>query len=793
MLKNFLLVGFRNIRKYFVLSTINILGLALGMASTLLITLFVHHEFTHDTQFECHERIYRISTSFYNLGTFANGPEHLTERLQQFPEVEVTVRIERSNEVLMQSERVNSLEDDVYEVDSTFFNMFNFEFLAGSSSTCLNQNASIVLTESMAFKYFGTTEALGLTLLIGKEKREAIVTGVVMDNNQPTHLKAKIWMPFKSDKPLIGDQNSVNWNSAYTYNYVRLKPGFGRQVLEAKLAQLIKAEVFPTQSEGQSYNDWVASPNAYRLYVQPLTDIYLDSKLKSELSSGGNRTHLFMFVTAACLILALAMVNFINLSMASATSRAKEVGLKKTLGVPGFYLIGQFLTESLLTCIFALGISLIMAESFLVGYQMIMDRLMLPGIFANPQVLIFILGVACLVAIMAGIYPAFYLTSFQAIRVLKGDFSLSGKQGFRSALVIFQFVISLSITAFVIVILKQLTFLQSKDLGFDKENIIAIRHAGALGSRTVAFQNTLKQLPQVASSAFTNLSPAGKSFWIYTYQTSKMTESVTLNTMPCDEHTLETFQIKLLEGRNFNSAVDSTSTVALLNETAVKELMLENPIGASINRKPNVRVIGIVKDFHFKSLHEKIEPLVLVYRPFGDYLTFKLTGNVQSFIKQAEEQWKSFSPDEPIKYTLVEQDFEQHIKKDQDFAKVISFFCALTIIVSCMGLLGLSVFAAEQRTKEIAIRKVLGASVKSILILLNGRFTVHILIAVLISTPLAFYVANQWLSEFAYRISFYWDAFIITAMGIILLVWVTIAVSSWRTMVRNPVDSLRSE
>jgi putative ABC transport system permease protein len=770
-----------------------VFGLALGMASTLIIVLYVHQEFTHDVSFKDHKQIFRVATSFYNLGTFACGPEHLNERLEQFPEIEATVRIEKNNEVVIKNKQNEWIENDVYEVDSTFFQIFDHEFLAGNPFTCLNRPGSIVLSKAIALKYFGTMDVLGETLIVGKKKVEATVKGVVADPINPSHLKATIWMSLNTDEPIFTSQNKVNWNSAYTYNYIKLKQGFGKEALEERILQLIKAEVFPLQGGEQTYDEWIASANAYKLFVQPLSEIYLNSSYRNELSPGGNKNNLLIFTTAAGLLLLLAIVNFINLSTASASNRAKEVGLRKTLGVQRHYLVFQFLVESLLTCLLALGLCLLLAELFLFVYQLTLGQPMLVGIFTNGQVVFWVLAFTFVIAIAAGIYPAFYLTSFQPVKTLKGNFYTSGKQSLRGALVVFQFVISISITAFILIILKQLSFLQNKDLGFDKENILVISKVDKLGSQANAFQTTLKGMSHVKNSAFTSLSPAGSSFWMYTYQTVAMAESVTINTMPCDENVIDVFDIKLLDGRNFDPRLDSVSSVAILNEAAVRDLMLDHPIGEKINQKPETIVIGVVKDFHFKSIHEQIEPLVMVYRPKGSYLTLKLTGNPQPIIDMAQENWIALVPDEPFKYYFVDDAFEQLLKKDKIFAAVISYFCVLTIVISCLGLLGLSLFAAEQRTKEIGIRKVMGASVKSILVLLNNRFTKLIILAIILSIPLSWYVANQWLSRFIYRIYFYWDAFAVTALLMTVLAWIAITTSSWRIVSKNPVETLKCE
>lgn len=787
MLQNYFRVAWRNLVRQLPFSIITILGLALSIACSLVIILYVHRELQYDRHIEGGDRVYRIATSFLNVGTFANGPEHLNERLLQYPEVEVATRIRTRGELLVQSETATFHEKNVYEVDSTFFQVFPLPFLAGDPSTCLNYPGSIVLSDKVAEKYFGSTDALGKTLLLGKEKEPMMVTGIVKTTDDPSHLNVKIWIPLLSRQT-----GNVTWFSAHVYNYVKLRPGFDKGHLENRLVELIKAEVYPVFNNGLSYEDWINTANAYKLYVQPLHDIYLHSKFRFELSPGGNEDNIYIFGGVAALILFLAMVNFVNLSTARAGTRAKEVGLRKTMGSSPAAMIGQFLTESVVTCLVALTLSLFLAELFLLMYQLVIGEPLLPGIFTNWMALAGALVFTCLLGVLAGLYPAFYLTSFQAAKVLKGNYLPKGKPVLRNVLVTFQFTISVCLVAFILIILKQLHYLHNKDLGFDKENLMVISNMDVLRGNKAAFRNELAQLQQVKSVCFTSNAPAGNAFWVSTYQTKEMQESLSLNTMPGDENMLETFGMKLIVGRNFDLRSDTDSTAAILNESAVKELGLnDDPIGVEINR--GLKVIGVVSDFHFKGVQNKIEPLVIRYQKEGFQLALKLSGNINNFIEQAEASWKKFSPDEPFQYSFVDENFARLLKKERTFSKIIAFFSILAIIISCMGLLGLSMFMAAQRTKEIGIRKVLGASVQSVLFLLNKSYTRIILISMVIAVPVTVYLAEQWLSNFAYHITTGWDVFAITLVVVTLLTWLTVGGSSLSTALKNPVETLRYE
>jgi putative ABC transport system permease protein len=793
MWRNYIIIAYRSLQRQLAFSLINITGLALGLTSSLVIILFVYRELNHDRHFKEGDRIYRIATSFLNLGTFANGPVHLNEMLLQYPGVESTARISLYNEYLIESETTQFKEDNVYAVDSTFFKLFNYSFVSGDPLTCLKLN-SIVLTEDIARKYFGTTEAIGETLLVGKEKRPVQVTAIVASNNYPSHFKGEIWMLYPVSNP-----EAHVWFSAAVYNYIKIRPQLTQADLEEYIKQLTKNEVYPIQGAGKTYEEWVVTPNAYKLHVQPLHDIYLNSNYKFELSDGGNKTNLYVIVLVAGLILFLAMVNFVNLSTAKAGSRSKEIGLRKTLGTVRFQLITQFLTESVVTCLIALLFSLVLAEFFLAIYYQVIGQELLPGMFTNVYVLGWAIGFTVIIGILAGLYPAFYLTSFQPVRALKGNFKIGQRSGILNRLVVFQLTISACLAIFMVTIISQLDYIQSKDTGFEHEQVFVIHNARQLDRNLAAFQNQLSQLTQVSSSCqFTN-TPAGNSFYVSTFKTVSMQDKVTYNIMIGDEHLLNTFGIALLEGRNFNSNTDTDSTAVIVNESAVKDLILDDPIGAEVNS--GQKIVGVVRDFHFKGLQQKIEPLVTKYRQPGVEsshrvtleIAFKVNGNIREFIQKVESTWKEFSPDEPVAYSFVDDNFYRSLEKERMFGKIIFFFAVLAIVISCMGLFGLSLFATEQRVKEIGIRKVMGASVHSLLLLLNRKFGWLAAIALGIAIPLSLYAGGVWLNNFAYHIPIGWKIPVIASLVLVVLVGVTVSMNAWKAAQRNPVETLNYE
>ncbi len=785
MIRNYVMIAFRNLKKQFSYSLINIVGLALGIACTLVILLFVYGEWSYDRNFKDHERIYRVSTSWFGIGNFANGQEQLNELLTDHAETELTTRIQRLREVKVSSTKAKQVsEQNAYAVDSSFFDVFSYSLVSGNRHTCLNSTTSIVITEKVALKYFGTIDAIGQTLEVGDDKEPHQVTAVIQDPDFNTHLKGDIWMRYKPT-------HNTGWAQAATYNYVKLREGYGVDDLKNSLAGIIKTEAYPQFGAGMSYEDWIQTENSVKLFPVLLSDIYLRSKLKFELSPGGSESNLYVFGAVALLIIVLAMVNFINLSTARSARRAKEVGLRKAMGTTRKSLIVQFLSESIITSLFAMILALILAELFLSIYRSITGQLLLESIFLQWQYSLLALGLSLSVGALAGLYPAIYLTRFQPARVLKGNFqTVESKAGFRNVLVVFQFTMSITLILCAIVVLQQLQYLGTKDLGFDQENVINIENINDLGSE--AFRQKLNEQSQVANSSFIFPAPGSQGIVIYTYRTKDMQEDVTLNTMMVDDKAINTLGFRLLEGRTFDPLRDTDSTAAILNETAVRDFGLEGEaIGAEINK--GLKVIGVVSDFHFHSTGEKIAPVVMIFKPKGYSISYKLSGNINEFIEQARMEWAKFSPEEPLQYSFIDQNFEKLLEKEKIFAKTITFFTALAIFISCLGLYGLSVFTAEQRTKEIGIRKVCGASAQSIVILLNKNFTKLILISIVLSIPTSIYIIGQWLSNFAYQIELNPLVYIGGSLSALMLAWITVGFNSYAASMSDPVKTLKSE
>lgn len=793
MIRNILLVAYRSLTRQLSYSIINIMGLAIGIACSLVIFLFVYGEWSYDRYYSKGDRIYRIGVSFFNIGKFANGPEELLDVLpKEYAGIETATRIHKERNELVTIKDQQFTEAYVFYTDTAFFKMFDFAFLSGNAAKVLEGPNEVVLTESMAKKYFDKTDVMGEVLLIGKTRTPYTVTGVVADPDFNTHLNGSLWLSVQSK--ISGEPV---WSSAAFYNYVLLKETQTESDLLAALDQTIATHVFPESGKPMGFQrleDYVANDNAVKFYVHPLKDIYLKSKLNREIIPGGNEANIYIFSAISVFILVLAAVNFVNLTTARASRRAKEVGVRKTMGTSRGRLIGQFLMESMITSTLAMLVSLLLAEMFLSLFQYITGTPLLTTIWRNPNTLLLFFGFSVFVGLLSGIYPAFYLTSFSPVKVLKGNLVAAGGSGFRNTLVVFQFSVSIVLITCAAIVQQQLRFMEVKDLGFTGDNIVTINHTDMLGASADAYRDELSKYAGVVGSSFHVGEPGSKRVMsFYTFQTPEMTDRITINTYFGDADYLSLLGMRIVQGREFDRNLASDSSGVILNEAAVKALGIEgNPIGQRLNE--NQTVIGVVSDFHWESLRTAIAPVAIVLVKEKLQLGFKLEPNAMaSFLQVAEAKWKTLAPDETFVYHFVDENFGELVKKEAVFGKAINVFTALAIFISCLGLYGLSAYTAEQRTKEIGIRKVLGASVSNIVVMLNRKFTRLVLIACFISVPAAFYIGQQWLDGFAYRIELGVGLFAIAIVLSLLVAWLTVGYHSLKASLINPSETLKYE
>jgi len=742
----------------------NILGLAIGMACFLVILLYVQGELGYDSFHEKGDRIHRMVLDRLYPGRhteYATIPHsYAVSAKLEYPEIEESCRIfkfpgsillKKGNEVFEEKERMWA--------DSNFFEVFDFGLIKGNPAEVLKQPNTVVLTESTARKYFGNTNPIGKIVDIAQNDNDLQVTGICKDVPANSHVDFDLVMSGSSLNPFIQNANHIGFDS---YTYFLLKEGTDPQKLAAKFPDLVtkyaSGEVL--RNFGVSYDEYQKSGNGYIYTLQPIKDIYLKSNLEAELKPVGSLNRVYIFSVIALFILFIAIINFMNLATAKSAERAKEVGIRKTLGSSKKEIASQFLVEAV-TISFISAILAFVILLFLVPlFNDIAGKSISLWTFANvPAILSFLLG-AVLIGLFAGSYPAFILTGFKPLEVLKGKLFATQKGALlRNTLVVVQFVISVVLIVATIVVFRQLDFIQNKELGFDKENVINLKGAGNLDAQKAqTMKEELARMNGIIGVASSNAIP-GMTYFGTSWRASGDNEKATGRQIVVDENYVECMGMEMVEGRDFAKAfADSNSVV--LNETAVKTLGLIDPIGKQVfssDFDPNQQdeaftVVGVVKDFHFQSLHRNIEPLFLV-NPAGAnglnaFFNIRIKGgDFQSTINQIEQKWKQFWPEQPFRFTFMDGDLNAFYEAEQTAKRVFSLFSLLAIFIACMGLLGLAAYVTQRRTKEIGVRKVIGASTMQIVGLLSKDFLKLVGIALVIATPIAWFGMNRWLQD----------------------------------------------
>jgi putative ABC transport system permease protein len=702
------------------------------------------------------------------------------------PEVAYTTRIFPSwgGKYLIEYGDKRFNEANLMRVDSSFFDVFTFEFIEGNPQTAFQDVRSILLTESAAKKYFGKEDPMGKLMKLPIDRGTNYqVTGILKDVPQNAHFTFDFLIPLK----FSGGDINTEWDWYNFYTYVRLKEGSDPDKFEAKLQPL--------------FNTYQPN-NKNQFYTQALTDIHLTSNLKWELAANGDLSYIKILITIALFVIVIAAINYINLITAQSAKRAKEVGIRKVAGAFQKLLVFQFLSESVLTALVAFGIALLGA-ALLLPYTGQIFGTALSLFSEHNRFLWIILPVTILlVGLLAGLYPAFYLSAFNPIKVLKGSFSSSPKGVLlRQGLVVFQFVISTVLIAGSLIISQQLDFIQNKKLGFDKENILVLPNIPA-SSTAETFSNELKNVPQVIHVGGANGVLGGQN-WTNSVRGKGKREEVLLNFLVVDYGFLPTMDVAFKEGRNFSGQFGTDTSAIVLNEAAVKQLGLKEPlIGQSIvwGEEDTIisyaTIIGIVKDFHFTSFHDPIKPFGFVLASNGSpgNLFVKVSSEaLPQAVANIEQAWKKVLPDRPFEYSFLDEQVARLHQVEARFSLLFSCLTALSILIACLGLFGLATYTAQQRRREISIRKVLGATVSNITLALSKNFLQLVCIAFIIAAPIAWYAMNHWLNNFAYRITLSWQAFFITGITVLSIALLTVIYQSIKAALTNPVKSLRSE
>jgi putative ABC transport system permease protein len=815
MLKNYIKIAFRNLWRNKGYSFINIFGLAVGLASCIIILMYVKHELSYDQHHEHADRIYRVTSHIDFAGNYlelASGPAPMGPTLlQDYPEVESMVRLRpRGNYTVRQGDQNISEEGFVF-ADSSIFNVFTIPLLNGDKSALTEPN-TVALSEEMAQKYFGRKDVVGETLTL-MDTYDFEITGVFETMPEISHFRFN----FLLSMPTIDEANNNMWLSNNFRTYLLLREGSDPTEFEENFESIKKTYIEPQlqQFMGVSIAEFEAAGNRANYRLQPLTDIHLYSNLTGEFRANGSIEYVTIFSALAVFILLLACINFMNLSTARSSKRAKEVGVRKTLGSGKFELSTQFLLESLAFSFVALGVGLLLVELTLPYFSELAGRPITSDYFSSISVAGLILAIVIGTGLLAGAYPSLMLSSFRPSQVLKGTFLEQKGHGiFRKGLVVFQFSISIVIVVGLFTINKQLRFIQNKDLGFQKEQVIIIEGTYNLGTAEdiEGFKDEMIGYDSFQSGTVSSFLPVSgfglddRAYWPEN-DTPTQDNTVSMQSWDVDEDYIETLGMKILEGRDFDEERATDRNSVILNEAAAVRFGFENPIGETIATYPmdsdgnidqnsvnEYEIIGIVRDFHYQSLRETVTPLALFYEPSYGNIAFKMdAAGVSSAITLLEEEWESRAPSQPFHYTFLDERFNQMYQSENRVQDLMSAFSVIAIVIACLGLFGLSAFSAEKRQKEIGIRKILGASVPSILSLISKEFLYLILISFVISVPVAYLVMQQWLQEFTYRTEIGIYVFALAGIGTFLIAILTVSWQSIKAALMNPINSLRSE
>ena len=804
MLKNYIKVAFRNLRKNKGYSFINITGLAVGIACCIAILLYVKNELSYDKFNKNADQIYRVHLEARinnNEINSATSPSPLGLTLKHdFPEVSAYTRIRNFGFPVLRYKDKAFSEEKFYCADSTFFKVFTVKFLEGNPQKALTQPNSVIITEAMAKKFFGNEEPMG-KILNADHKRDWVVTGVVNSFPKNSHFR----FDFLGSIATYADSRNPFWLSNNYYTYIVLRKGTYINEFQNKLQNDVLQYIGPQliKTAGISLEQLKKNHDSYNFFLQPLTSIHLHSHLDYEIEANSNISYVYIFSAIAIAILLIACINFVNLATARSEKRAKEVGIRKTLGSNKAQLIRQFIAEALIMSMLAVFLAIIIVEVFLPFFNNVSGIALSLGILENPYNLLALIFFAGVVGILAGSYPAFYLSSFQPVKVLKSESKNNRKSGLRNGLVIFQFAVTIILFIGTFIIYNQLRYMQTKNLGFNKEQVIVINKTDDLGNQLQSFKEELKNDPKIINVTNSNAIPGDQSGdSAFRLDGTSNDQIHDIRQMWSDYGFVKTYDIKIAEGRFFSKEHPSDSTAVVINEAVARLFNLKDLIGKDLvaptpNGDRRFKIIGVTKNFNYQSLHQAIRPLVIHLfdsSDLGKFISVRIKPeDYQGTISFLENTWKKFAGNEAFDFNFLDRNLARLYIAEQRTSKIATTFAVLAIFIACLGLLGLAAFITEQRTKEIGIRKVLGASISSLLFMLSKEFLKWVLIANIIAWPVAYYIMNNWLKDFAYRINI--NLWIFLLSGIIALVIALLTVSSHavKAAIANPIKSLRYE
>ncbi|RYE33954.1 MAG: FtsX-like permease family protein [Sphingobacteriaceae bacterium] len=803
MFKNYLKMALRNSKKNKVFSFINIIGLAIGLTCFVLIAVFVHDEMSYDTYANDAKDIYRVNLNVTGNGDVAVYPNvdfAVGEGMKNtFPEIKDFTRFTPFKDFVKYNDK-QFKEDKLAFADGNFFQMFAIPLIGGSNKEALVQPNSIVISEAFSKKYFGDENAVGKSLTVGLNKAVFKVTGVFDKVPDNSHFHFDAFLSLSTLHVL-----NPTWSNIGVFTYLKLNQNVDATKLEAKFPQLVAKYIVPeTQHDmGVSLAEAQKTVNTMVFSLQPLKNIHLYSHTKYELEPNGDIQYVYIFSVLGLFILLLACVNFTNLSIASSVKRAREVGVRKALGSGKLQLINQFLSESVLMSFCAMLLSIVLIFVLLPYFDQLSGKQISIQYFLNYKFILLMLGLILFVGIIAGIYPSFFLSSLNPIKVLKDSLSIgSSKNPLRNGLIIFQFFVSTTLIIATIIVYQQLNYMQNKKLGYDKEQVLFLPEGRLLGEQQDAFKQKLLQDSRVVAASISRSVPGNNDFMDGTQahpenENGNGTE-IHMNIYHVDYDYIKTLGIHIEQGRYFSKEFAADSDGVVINQAAVNELGWNkvNPINRTIVRsgKHKFKVVGVVQDFNYASAKQKIAPLMMMIgNNYGGMIIKIKTNDVTGFLNDLKVKWNSFNPQGPLSYSFLDDNFKNLYTNELRTQQIFFVFAVIAILIATLGLFGLSAFVIEQRTKEIGIRKVLGASVANVTALLSKDFIKFILLAVVIASPIAWFAMNKWLQNFAYRTSISMWVFALAAFIALIIALATVSFQAIKAALANPVKSLRSE
>ncbi|MEM1259006.1 MAG: ABC transporter permease [Bacteroidota bacterium] len=812
MLKNNIKIAWRSLKKQPFFTVLNTFGLAIGMAGALLISLFVHDELSFDKMFADANRIYRINADVKFGGLpeqLGESPEPMAETLMRdYPQVELATRLVNQGSLLLRKEAVtaNVKEEQTAFADSTFFKMFGIPLLDGDLKTALKEPNTLVLTRTAAEKHFGITNAVGQNMVVNNDQTFT-VTGVIEDMPKNSLLRDhSVFIAMPSYQfAQVG-----HWGSHVYYTFVKMVPNADMVAFQEGLDSLIGRYLIPWIQvffPGMTEESFKASGNFINYSAMPLTAIHLYSDIKSELSPNGSIQTIYILSFVAIFLVILAVVNFMNLSTAFSMKRAKEVGVRKTLGSNKSDLVGQFLTESGLICFLSLLLAVGIAFLALPFFNELAGKaISIP--FANPLFWIILVATTILLGLLSGTYPAFFMSRFIPVKVLKGGGGSNvGGSSIRKSLVVFQFAVSILLIVATVVVYQQLRFIQNKELGYDKEQVLVLEDVNNTNGKEHALKRELLRLAQVQNATLSSFLPTpsartGQTF--FKEGSRNQEDAINVENWTVDYDYLATLGLELVSGRDFDPAIPTDSSAVIINEAALRTLNVstEEAIGMRVSadlgaEEGSIRyqtIIGVVKNFHYSSMRHNIEALFLSIGRFPASMAIKIEAQAKATtVASIKDVWSTIAPGQPFNYYFMNDSFNRSFESEQRLGKIFSVFAFLSICIACLGLFGLATFNAQKRTKEIGIRKVLGATVGQISYGLTMDFLKMVGWSILIALPVGWYAMNKWLEDFSYRIEVQWWMLLLAAFLAVAIAVLTIGYQSIKAAIVNPVKSLRTE